>query len=172
MIEGAADFVSEEEMMGAINAGMEVLILLFSPPLFDFFPHLPFLLFSRRAGSADLTTCPTLINMHVGRQNKCKQKAVRAICTGLAIFAAKVQEVRGDQSLSQLIRKPADSLFDQMQAEVSDALCACVRSCVSACECVCAHTGACKHTRGHICIMPYLPLFITHFCTHTSTPNL
>ena len=82
MIEGAADFVSEEEMMGAINAGMEVLILLFTPPLFDFFPQLSFLLFSRRAGSADLATCPTLINMqttcptlidmHVGRQNKCK----------------------------------------------------------------------------------------------------
>ena len=41
MIEGAADFVSEEEMMGAINAGMEVLIFFFTPPFFT--P--PFILF-------------------------------------------------------------------------------------------------------------------------------
>jgi hypothetical protein len=107
--------------------------------------------------------------------NKCKQKAVRAICKGLAMFAAKVQEMRGDQSLSQLIRKPADSLFEQKQAEVSD---------VSVCVCVCArvrvcvraggraHTGACKHTRRHICIMPYLPLFITHIYAHISTPDI
>jgi len=71
MIEGAADFVSEEEMMGAIDTGME---------------------------------------------------AVRAICKGLAQFAAKVQEVRGEQSLRQLIRPPNDFLFDQMQAEMGQML--------------------------------------------------
>jgi hypothetical protein len=54
MIEGAADFVSEEQMMGAIEAGME---------------------------------------------------AIRKICRGLALFAAKTQEVRGTTSLTQLIRQ-------------------------------------------------------------------
>ena len=48
MIEGAADFVSEEQMMGAIDAGMD---------------------------------------------------AVRSICKGLAMFAKKTQEVRGERSL-------------------------------------------------------------------------
>jgi hypothetical protein len=66
------------------------------------------------------------------------------------MFAAKVQEVRGDKSLSQLIRKPADSLFDQMQAEVSDALCACVRACLRVCVCVCTHRRMQTHTQTYL----------------------
>ena len=69
MIEGAADFVSEEQMMGAIEAGMD---------------------------------------------------AIRKICKGLAAFAAKTQEVRGTSSLTQLIRQPNDSLFDEMEAKMGD----------------------------------------------------
>jgi len=67
MIEGAADFVTEEQMMGAIDAGM---------------------------------------------------KAVTKICKGLALFAAKVQEVRGETSLTQLCRTPNDTLFEAMEAQM------------------------------------------------------
>jgi len=67
MIEGAADFVTEEQMMGAIEAGM---------------------------------------------------KAVTKICKGLKLFAAKVQEVKGQTSLTQLCRTPNDSLYEAMEEKM------------------------------------------------------
>ena len=67
MIEGAADFVTEDQMMGAIEAGMV---------------------------------------------------AVRKICKGLAMFAAKTQEVTGERSLRELVRTPNEALYEEMQAQM------------------------------------------------------
>jgi len=71
MIEGAADFLSDEQMVEAIELGM---------------------------------------------------KAIKKICIGLRLFAAKTLEARKEVSLRELIRQPDESLFEQFEEHLGEAM--------------------------------------------------